>query len=223
MNRFEFTLTEFRFPKNLPNPQANFRFVVDLRFIDDKGRLATEQAVMPGLDTFWECAKDEHDKLNYVRACDSGSDPCAHFNMTGHNSVHEWDRMIHSVKAEKIHSIQFTVFDVDRKDAWDRLENFLKGTVGAVIGNIKAAIPGILPSPLPKSFGGAADDVQSFVLKKLAGGDKVLFRGSVAAKDCLDRPKGSSGSTSYINGSGGKIVGQGKHGSYEIGFCISSP
>ena len=64
---FEFTLAEFTFPAKLPNDKANFRFVVDLRFIDDKGRFTTEHAVMPSLDTFWECDTRRADRPNYVR------------------------------------------------------------------------------------------------------------------------------------------------------------
>ena len=55
MSVYEITLTGFKFPKNLDNDKANFRFVVDLRFVNDESRFTTEHAVMPSLDTFWEC------------------------------------------------------------------------------------------------------------------------------------------------------------------------
>ena len=49
MPLFELVLTEFLFPKALPNDKANFRFIVDLRFINEKGQFITEHAVMPSL------------------------------------------------------------------------------------------------------------------------------------------------------------------------------
>ena len=36
---YEFTLTDFLFPADLPNNKANFRFVVDLRFINHRSQL----------------------------------------------------------------------------------------------------------------------------------------------------------------------------------------
>ncbi len=66
MQMFELELTKFEFPQDLPNQKANFRFVVDLRFIDNEDRFSTEHAVMPGLDTFWECSADRRNAPNYV-------------------------------------------------------------------------------------------------------------------------------------------------------------
>ena len=225
MKRFEFRLIQFFFPRELPNRKANFRFIVDLRFIDQNGRHATEHAVMPGLDTFWECDTGESNKLNYVRDCGTNRDSCARFNMKpkGNKSVHEWDRLILVVMGYDIHSIQFTVYDVDRRDVWDNLRNFLKETVGAVIGNIKAAIPGNLPSPLSDSFGGFADDVESFVLKKLAGGDKILFRGSCAKRDFEKQNNSSIDGMKHLGTIEGK--GRGKNeddGKYKICFSVYS-
>ena len=64
------------------------------------------------------------------------------------------------------------MIDVNREDAWDKVQDFLEGMVEAVIGGIKGVIPKDLPLSLPKSLGGAAEDVQSFLLKKLAGGNR---------------------------------------------------
>lgn len=89
---FELVLKEFLFPDNLPNRNANFRFIVDLRFINDKGHFTTEHAVMPGLDTFWECDKDQTDMPNYVRDSDHSQ-----FNM---EKIDDWDRLILCVKAQ---------------------------------------------------------------------------------------------------------------------------
>ena len=189
MKDFEFALKGFRFPRKLSNNKANFRFVVDLRFINGDDQFITEHAVMPSLDTFWECDTSRQDNPNYVRSGDTENEniefegknyDCSMFNI---GSIDAWDRLILRVKGKRVHSIQFKVFDVDRKDAWDEVKNFLGGVIRTVIGGIKGGILGKAPFPLPAALGGAADDVQSFLLKKLAGGDDVLFRGSTSFED----------------------------------------
>ena len=203
MPLFKLVLTKFLFPKNLPDDKANFRFIVDLRFINKNGQFITEQAVMPSLDTFWECDTGRKDRPNYVRSKD-GSSNCSQFDMC---AIDDWDKLILWVKGKSVHSIQFKVIDVDRKDAWDEVKNFLEGMVGTVIGKIKGGIPGNLP--FPESLGGAADDLQSFLLKKLAGGDKVLFRGSAKLKI----PE--NGKTTPF-----EVEGQGTEGKYKIVGCL---
>ena len=189
MSNFEFTLTRFTFPKDLANNKANFRFVVDLRFTNDGGQFTTEHAVMPSLDTFWECDTRRRDRPNYVRNCLGHTDSndhdeaCSQFNMGDKKVIDEWDRLILIVKGKSIHSIQFKVIDVNRKDAWDTVKNFLGGIIEAVIGKIKGVLPKKLPSPVSGPLGGAADDLNSFLLKKLAGGNDVLFRGSTPVKE----------------------------------------
>lgn len=71
--------------------------------------------------------------------------------------------------------------------------------IGAVIGKVQGAIP--------ESLGGTADDLQSFLLKKLAGGDKVLFKKS----------KNFEGNTCKKC----EVTGQGTTGKYKIGFQIT--
>ena len=204
MKTFELTLTKFLFPKDLSNGKANFRFVVDLRFINSKGQFTTEHAVMPSLDTFWECDTGREDRPNYVRY--SKDNGCySQFNMCDKDIIDDWDRLILLVRGKSLHSIQFKVIDVDRKDAWDKVKNTLGGMVGAVIGKITGVVSEKLPLSLPESLGGAADDVHSFLLKKLAGGDKVLFRGSHKFK-CTDKEP--------------CISGDGTEGKYKIGFSL---
>lgn len=170
LESYQLELTGFRFPEELSNNRANFRFLVDLRYVGSEETFLTEHAVMPSLDTFWECDERRDAKPNYVRAENS---PCFEF---GPGKIDEWDQLIMVVRAERLHSIQFKVIDVDRRDAWDRVKSFLGGAVRAVVGRAKDRIPA--GAVLSNSLGGAADDVQSFLLKRLAGGDKVLFRGS---------------------------------------------
>lgn len=215
MPLYEFTLTDFLFPADLPNNKANFRFVVDLRFINHRSQFATEHAVMPSLDTFWECDTERESKPNYVRddgeeALRIGEGPavrCGRFEMA---AIDDWDKLILLVRGERIHSIQFKVFDVDRKDAWDKIKDFLGGVVEAVIGRIKGSIPENLPLHLPESLGGAADDLQSFLLKKVAGGDGVLFRGSILLSELED------GESRRL-----AVHGRGTRGTYMIGFRLT--
>ena len=183
MSNFEFTLTRFTFPKDLANDKANFRFVVDLRFTNDEGQFTTEHAVMPSLDTFWECSTGKDEKPNYVRLekTENGKDT-AH-NQFDMEKIDDWDRLILIVKGKDLHSIQFKVIDVDRKDAWDTVKKFLGGIIKAVIGEIKGVLQENLRSLVSGPLGGAADDLNSFLLKKLAGGNDVLFRGSTPLKE----------------------------------------
>ena len=153
MSLFELTLQQFLFPNDLPNDKANFRFVVDLRYIAEKCRFTTEHAVMPSLDTFWECDTGRKDAPNYVRKHDGGNGkPLPEFDFDDKHKIDHWDRLILHVKGESLHSIQFKVIDVNRKDAWDKVKPFLKGIVEAVIGKIKGIIPESLPLSLPESL-----------------------------------------------------------------------
>ncbi len=215
MPLYEFTLTDFLFPADLPNNKANFRFVVDLRFINHRSQFATEHAVMPSLDTFWECDTERESKPNFVRdageeALRIGEGPavrCGRFEMA---AIDDWDKLILLVRGRKIHSIQFKVFDVDRRDAWDKIKDFLGGIVEAVIGRVRGTIPENLPLQLPESLGGAVDDLQSFLLKKIAGGDAVLFRGSTLLSELAD------GESTRL-----AVHGRGTRGTYMIGFSLT--
>ena len=177
---FELKLTGFEFPEKLSGNKANFRFVVDLRFIDKHGRFAAEHAVMPSLDTFWECDPNRYSKPNYVRG-GTKDKPENKFvfkkSSESKKGVDEWDSLILHVEGKSLHSIQFKVIDVDRKDAWDTVKNVLGKVAETVIGKARGFILR-KELPFPTAMGAAADDVQSFLLKKLAGGDKVLFKGS---------------------------------------------
>lgn len=215
MPLYEFTLTDFLFPADLPNDKANFRFVVDLRFINHRSQFATEHAVMPSLDTFWECDTGRSGKPNYVRSAgeehlrigDGAPDRCGRFEMA---AIDDWDKLILLVRGKHIHSIQFKVFDVDRKDAWDKIKDFLGGIVEAVIGRIKGTIPDNLPLHLPENLGAAADDLQSFLLKKIAGGDAILFRGSTSLDELADGERVRQ-----------TVHGRGTGGTYMIGFDLT--
>ena len=169
---YELRLTGFNFPSALPNDKANFRIVAEVRYVTGDGTFATDHVVMPGLDTFWECATDKSTEPNYVRA-----DGAASIDMV---KVDSWDALILMFKAKAPHSVKLTVFDVNRRDAWDMIKDHLGPVLDAVLSKASAALPAVGPLTLVKStLGDAAADVESYLLKKLAGsGDKVLFKGS---------------------------------------------
>jgi len=169
---YELRLTSFNFPSALPNDKANFRIVAEVRYVTGDGAFTTDHVVMPGLDTFWECATDKSAEPNYVRA-----DAAASIDMV---KVDSWDALILMFKAKAVHSLKLTVFDVNRRDAWDTIKDHLGPVLDAVLSKATAALPAVGPLTLVKStLGDASADVESYLLKKLAGsGDKVLFKGS---------------------------------------------
>ena len=187
MPTYELTLQAFRFPKNLENHKANFRFVVDLRYLDPEGAFATTQAILPGLDTFWECDRGRSHEPNFVRGADDGI--WATLDM---NRVDFWDKLIFMLPASRLHSIQFKIFDVNRTDGWDKIKNALSSIGDSLFGQFKTVSP---------MFGNATDDIKSFLLKKWAGGDTILYKQSVLF------PENSSGTYDTS-------------GSYEIQFAV---
>ena len=170
MATYELTLQAFKFPKNLDNHKANFRFVVDLRYLDPDGAFATTQAILPGLDTFWECDRGRTQDPYFVRGDDEAN--WATFDM---NRIDSWDKLIFMLPASKLHSIQFKVFDVNRADGWDKIKNALSSISSSLFDEFKTIIPGM--------FGNASDDIKSYLLKKWAGGDSILYKQSFMFSD----------------------------------------
>jgi hypothetical protein len=165
MPMYELNLSGFKFPGNLDKDHANFRFVVELRYAALDGSLMTAQAVLPGLDHFWECDPTRKHQFNYVRGIDEGD-----WGTMDLERIDGWDRLIFLLSAARLHSIQFKIFDVDRADGWDKIKNALSSVIGALFDESKKIVPGV--------FGGATEDAKSFLLKKWAGGDTILFKGS---------------------------------------------
>ena len=114
MARFTLRLTEFKFPEDIENSHANFRFLVDVRYMD-KGVFKSENVTMPGLDTFWECSTDEDDEPNFVRSYSKqkGNKKKYH-NSFDMKLVKEWDKVIIDFIGDKLIGIRFKVFDVNR-------------------------------------------------------------------------------------------------------------
>lgn len=224
-NTFRISLANFSFPPGLSGGQANFRFIVDLRYIDAGGEFATEHAVMPSLDTFWECDPNKKDKPNFVRAGDS-----AKFDM---KKIDDWDRLVLCVKARELHSVQAKVIDVDRKDIFDKLKELAQGVLKGAFGVFRSRVASLVPSSagaldaptsVHQTLGNAADDIESLLLKKMAGGDKVLFRGSVSLKkEELKKKEMKDGKVAVsISGVGTTDRDKDDHRVYTIGLTVGA-
>ena len=196
---YTLSLSGFKFPEGLGDDKANFRFTVDVRYLDTKGKPTERHVVMPGLDDFWECDRRKAKEPNYVRR--SAASPT--FNM---GKIDEWEKLILMVQAEAIHSVRVKVFDVDRKDAWDQVQNILGSVAAALIGQAGQLIPDVPVISWDDTLGDATKDLESWIVQKLAAQkDKVLFRGSVRTKKEQEY----------------KIGGTGQHGKYEVRFEVS--
>jgi hypothetical protein len=171
-SEFELTLTDFDFPAALPDRRANFRFVVDVRMVRS-AKFATDTMVMPGFDSWWECDRKKSKQPNYVRRSDSPS-----FDMT---RLDAWERLVLLTRADLLHSIQVKIFDVDRPDAWDTL----RGAFSRIAETALRRAPRVLDLPelAEDGFGAIEEDLRSTVAMRLAGGDRLLFRGSAPLVD----------------------------------------
>ena len=196
LSTYELTLTEFRFPNKLSGKHSNFRFVADVRYVSSRGEHDTQHAVMPDLERHWECDPDRKKEPQYVRGADSGS-----FGTFDMSRIDAWDRLIMLARADTIHSVQLKVFDIDRPNFLDRLGDALGDVIGTILGRSRSALPGAT-GVFADALGTASADVESALLTRLAGGDRLLFRGSVL----LDGPG------DYL------IAGPGDAGDYEIGL-----
>lgn len=169
---WEISLTGFRFPAGLPRKRANFRFLVDLRYVTKRGEHTTEHAVLPGLDRWWECDPAKREELGYVRGAER--DGGVEFDLA---RIDEWDRLVLLVRGDAIHSVQFKVFDVDRPGVIDRIRSGVGDVIGSLVGRARGVLPDVA-GVLSDSLGSAATDLESALLARLAGADRLLFRGS---------------------------------------------
>ncbi len=191
---YELSLTEFRFPRDLSGKRSNFRFVADLRYVSSRGEHDTLHAVMPDLERHWECDEDHQRDTMYVRGADDGE-----FGTFDMSKIDAWDRLVMLVRADAVHSVQLKVFDIDRPNFFDRLGDALGDVIRTIIGRGRTSLPestGVFSGAL----GNASEDVESALLTRLAGGDRLLFRGSVLF----------DGSGEYV------ISGKGDSGQYEM-------
>jgi hypothetical protein len=191
---FELVLTGFEFPRKLPRRKANFRFVADVRYVNGRGEHDTEHAVLPDLDRWWECDPERKSDHGYVRGEETGKR--ASLDM---ERIDAWDCLVLLVRGDGVHSVQFKVFDVNRSDGWDRLRRALGDVVTTLIGRGRTAAAE-RAWPLSDALGTAADDLESALVGRLAGGQDLLFRAST--------PLGEAGTY--------EAAGRGLHGKYRV-------
>jgi len=196
LSNYELSLTGFRFPNELSGKHSNFRFVADVRYVSSRGEHDTLHAVMPDLERHWECDPDHRQVPGFVRGADDGV-----FGTFDMSRIDAWDRLIMLVRADAIHSVQLKVFDIDRPNFFDRLGDALGDVIQTILGRGRSALPGTT-GVFADALGNASADVESALLIRLAGGDRLLFRGSVLLK----------GPGDY------SIAGSGDAGEYHIGL-----
>lgn len=207
MPNFELTFEGFSFPKDLPEARSTFRFLIDIRYIDDGGKFATAHAVLPGLDTYWECEKEHEGEASFVR-----HKTLPKIDM---DKIDEWDRLIALLKAKELHSLQVKVFDIEKTGGFlDRIKEYAGMIVEALVGKATAAATGAIPAPpdfAKDAFGAAVHDVEAFALAQLAGikrQDSLLFKRS--EKNFPATPGGAF-----------KIKGAGTKGDYEVELKVT--
>lgn len=195
---WEIVLTGFLFPRKLPARRANFRFLVDLRYVTKRGEHTTEHAVLPALDRWWECDPEKRDDLDFVRGPERETQ--AGFDLS---RIDDWDRLVLLVRGDAIHSIQFKVFDVNRLGALDRIRRGVGDVAATLLGRARLVLPDVA-GVFSDSLGSAATDLESTLLTRLAGADRLLFRGSALLP----------GPGDYV------IEGPGEAGPYRIEFSL---
>lgn len=206
MPNFELTLEGFTFPKDLPEARSTFRFLIDIRYIDPDGKFATTHAVLPGLDTYWECEKEKEGEASFVR----------HKTLPkiDIDKIDEWDRLIVLLKAKELHSLQIKVFDIEKSGGFlDRIKEYAGMIVEALVGKATTVATGGIPAPdfAKDAFGAAVHDVETFALAQLAG---VKQQNSLIFKR-------SEKSFPAAPGGAFKIKGAGTKGDYEVEIKVT--
>lgn len=181
MPTYTLRLDGFEFPPELESSRANFRVVFDVKYWARRTRDTYEPkvatSVKPGADVFWECDPGRSSRPNFVRAMD-GDEPLPRIDI---ERLDDWDRQLIHVTAEEIIAVRAKVYDVDREDFFDRIQEFIGGLLEGVFGAGAKVVSEILPDGARDSAGDALDEIHSYIVKKVTGGgDKVLFQGSAA-------------------------------------------
>ena len=196
---YELRLTAFRFPRELPGKRANFRMVAAVRYVSGRGEHETHHAVLPDLERLWECDPGRASDPQFVRGEEVGS-----FASLDMSKVDDWDRLIMLVRADSVHSVQLKVFDIDRPNFFDRLGDALGDVVRSILGRGKAGVERAA-GVFAEALGNASDDIESALLTRLAGGDRLLVRGSARLVDAGDY----------------ELTGSGEGGEYRLGLSLA--
>lgn len=208
MPTYELTLEGFDFPEDLEESRSSFRFLFDFRYYDPNGGYSTTHAVLPGLDTYWECEKGHRDKPNFVRP----DDLSPRFDM---KRIDIWDRLIIRLRAKDLHSLQIKVIDVEKGGGLlDKVKEYAGPLLQSYLGVVRpqaARIIGEAPAFTQGVLGDAASDVEALALAKLAGMKGVeflLFKGGMRREDMP--PEGGDFT----------VEGRGHKGEYRIGLRL---
>ncbi|MBA3714979.1 MAG: hypothetical protein H0W76_21380 [Pyrinomonadaceae bacterium] len=208
MPTFELTLEGFEFPESLEEPRSTFRFLVDIRYIDMDRKYATAHAVLPGLDTHWECEKKHKDKPNFVRP----DDLSAKFDM---DKIDVWDRLIIRLRAKDIDSLQVKVIDIEKGGGLlDKVKEYASPLIQSFIGTVKPSIGRVteaVPTFAQDVLGDAISDVESLALAKLAG---------MKGEDFLLFKRGKRRGDMPPTGGAFSIEGRGHSGQYRVGLNL---
>jgi hypothetical protein len=208
MPTYELSLTDFAFPKDLPESRSTFRMLLDVRYIDTDDKFATYHAVLPGLDTYWECEKAHKNEANYVR------DPKEPKLDMG--KIDSWDRLFFLFKANSIHSIQIRVIDIEKEGGFlDKIKDYAGSIIEALVGNAKTAALGAIPGSISfvkDAFGSAVHDVEAFGLAQLAGAKR---------QDSLVFKQARKGIPEFSAGGAFTIDGPGTKGDYKLGLHLT--
>lgn len=166
MPTYELNLKNFSFPLDLDESRSTFRFLTDIRYTDKDNNFQTLHAVAPGLDTYWECEKNNKKSPFFVRADDLSSK----FDMA---KVGAWDAMIIRFRANSIHSIQMKVIDIEKTGGLlDKIKDYAGSLIQSFLGVVKTKATGLVPAPISfakDTLGEAVSDVESLALSTLSG------------------------------------------------------
>jgi hypothetical protein len=210
---FELNLTGFTFPKDLDEARSTFRFLFSVRYIDSGDKFATAQAVLPGLDSYWECEKAHKADTNFVRKVPETNPPS--FDM---KKIDAWDSLVVMLTAKRIHSIQVKVIDIEKEGGLlDKIKDYAGTLLNNLLGAAKTAATGAVPGAISfakEALGDAVSDVEALALAKLAGmkgEEKLLFKLSVLEEDLPAAPGGAF-----------NLEGEGFKGAYSVSLNLKT-
>jgi len=95
------------------------------------------------------------------------------------------------------------VFDVNRPGTLDRIRRGLGEVLGALIGRARNSLPDVA-GVFSDSLGSAATDLESALITRVAGADRLLYRGSAR----IPEPGAYA------------VEGNGEKGPYRIDFAL---
>lgn len=212
MPNFELSLTDFTFPKALDEARSTFRFLFSVRYIDASDKFGTAHAVLPGLDSYWECEKEHKSDPHFVRKMPETNPPS--FDM---KKIDAWDTLVFMLSAKRLHSIQVKVIDIEKEGGLlDKIKDYAGSLLHSFLGTVKSVATGAVPGAISftkETLGDAVSDVESLALAKLAGlrgQEFMLFKQSKLEKDLPAAP-----------GSAFDLDGDGFQGAYNVSLKLT--